>query len=146
MKWIYPFIALLIFISPLLADDPETYEYNPDLISVEGYILLYDVQGPASYATSTPGELPANAVKLGPVYARACQHGLSLPLTANLKSQSGKIGGALGNGGYLQALRNLKKERADIEGIYDVKVDLDEVRILSIYSRLCTVITARGFR
>jgi len=146
MKWMAPWMVLLIFISPLFGDDAEPYEYKPDLISVEGYILLYDVQGPASYVTSTPGKLPAQAIKLGPIHAKACQHGLTLPLTINLKAQSGKIGGALGSGGYLQALNNLKKERADLEGIYDVKVDLDEVRIFSIYSRLCTEIIAQGFR
>ena len=146
MKWMYFPIIFLIFISPLFADEAEPYAFRPDLINVEGYILLYDVQGPASYVTSTPGDLPVDAVKLGPVHAEACQRGLSFPLTINLKGESGTLGGALGRGGFIQALKNLKKDHADMEGIYDVKVDQDEVRIFSVYSKLCTEITARGFK
>lgn len=130
----------------LFADDAPTFESTPDLISIEGYVLAFNAQGPASYVTSTVGELPPGSVTTGPVHAEACQHGLSLPFTANLGSRSGRVGGALGKGGYLHALETLQKENPSLAGIYDVQVDLHDVEILSIYSRLCTEITGRGYR
>ena len=145
MKWMSLIIIPLLFSFPVLADEPEVYEANPELIHVDGSIVLFNAEGPVSYRSSTSGTLPAGAMTMGTVHCESCQHGLSLPLSADLKSRSAKIGGALGNGGYQRAFENLKKEHPEIAGIYDVRVDLHEVRILSVYSKLYTEITARGF-
>ena len=145
MKWISLIVIPLLLSFPVFADEPEVYEANPELINVDGYVVFFNAQGPVSYRSSTSGTLPAGAMKTGTVHCESCQHALSLPLSADLKTRSAKIGGALGNGGYQQAFANLKKKHPELVGIYDVRVDLHEVRILSIYSKLCADITARGY-
>ena len=138
-------IPLLFSSLVVFADEPELYEANPELINVDGYVMFFNTQGPLSYLSSTSGEIPIGATRMGNVHGQSCQHALSLPLTADLKTRSAKIGGALGDGGYQQAFEKIKKDHPEIRGIYDVRVDMHEVRILSVYSKLCTDITARGF-
>jgi hypothetical protein len=146
MKWMSLLAIPLLFSSLVVfADEPEAYEVNPDLINVDGYVVLFNAQGPLSYLSATSGEVPSGATKMGNVHGESCQHALSLPVSADLRTRSAKIGGALGNGGYQQVFEKIKKEHPDITGIYDVRVDSHEVRILSVYSKLCTEITARGF-
>src|SRR5471030_1989432 len=145
MKWSSLIVIPLLLSFPVFGDEPEVYEANPELINVDGYTLLFNAQGPVSYRSSTSGALPAGATTTGTVHCESCQHGLSLPLSADLKTRSAKIGGAIGNGGYQQAFEHLRKDHPEIAGIYDVRVDMHEVRILSVYSKLCTEITARGF-
>ena len=138
-------IPLLFSSLVVFADEPEVYEANPELINVDGYVVFFNSQGPVSYLSSTSGEIPAGATRMGNVHGQSCQHALSLPLSADLKTRSANIGGALGDGGYQQAFEKIKKDHPEIKGIYDVRVDMHEVRILSVYSKLCTEITARGF-
>jgi len=146
MKWMSLLAIPLLFSSLLLfADEPEVYEANPDPINVDGYVVLFNAQGPLSYLSSTSGEIPSGAIKMGNVNGESCQQALSLPVSADLQARSAKIGGALGDGGYQQVFEKIKKEHPGIAGIYDVRVDSREVRILSVYSKLCTDITARGF-
>lgn len=146
MKWMSLIVIPMLFSSLVVfADEPEGYEANPDLINVDGYVVFFNAQGPLSYLSATSGEIPAGATRMGNVHGQSCQHALSLPLSADLRTQSAKAGGALGDGGYQQAFEKIKKDHPDITGIYDVRVDMHEVRILSVYSKLCTEITARGF-
>ena len=146
MKWGLPLLILLFGLSPLRADDPLPYEATPDQIDLDGYIIFYNAEGPLSYASATPQDLPDNAVSIGRVHGKACQHGLALPFTVNVKGQSGKLSGAYGRGGYERALRKIKKDHSDIQGIYDVQVDLHQTSILTIYRRVCTEVTALAFK
>src|ERR1035438_3072561 len=110
MKWISLIVIPLLFSSLVIfADEPEVYEANPELINVDGYIVFFNAQGPLSYHSSTNDEIPPGAMKMGTVHGESCQHALSLPLSADLKWRSAKIGGALGNGGYQQVFDKLKK-------------------------------------
>lgn len=136
--------ALALLLAALPACAQEGSEARPALVPAGGLLLFYNSQGPLSFVTMTLRDLPPGAVLAGEVKSRGCQHGLSIPIAANIRATS--LSGAAGDGGYFKALRALKKERPELAGIYDVKVDLHLVSILGIYRRLCTEILARGFR
>jgi len=122
----------------------ESYEASPSFIGMGGLVVFYRTQGPLSFRTLTPKELPPDATIMGEVRGRGCQHGLSVPLSAALRPTS--LSGAYGDGGYLKALEDIRRNHPGLTGIVDVKVDLHLLSILGIYRRLCTEILALGFR
>src|SRR5689334_7106836 len=146
MKWPLVLAALFLTVLRANADDPATSDFAPALLPIDGYVVLFNATGPASYATTTPGTLPVSAVPMGDVYDQACESGISLPLSANLHEKSAKVGGVIGDSGYQRALNNIHDTYPGLAGIYDVKVDLREMRVLTIFSKLCTEISALGFR
>jgi len=116
---------------------------TPGLIPPGNFVLFYDTEGPLSFVTMTPRERPKGARELGLVKGSSCQHGLSVPITADVRGTS--ITGAIGNGGYSKALADIKKSKPDVAGIYDVRTDMRVFSILGIYRKLCTEVTARAF-
>ena len=117
---------------------------RPVLVQPGGLLVFYSSEGPLSFTALTPGELPPQAHDAGEVKGRTCQHGLSIPITASLRSTT--VSGAAGNGGYRKTLAAILKERPELAGVYDVKVDVQTLSILGFYRRTCTELTARGFR
>lgn len=121
------------------------YEATPGLIFVGLFMVFYDSEGPLSYQTGTPYEVPKDAIRTGEVRGDSCQHGVSIPIpftTSSLVSFSG----AKGNGSYKKALLDIKEQHPDLDGLYDVKVDIHRRAILTIYRRSCTIVVARGFK
>ncbi len=118
---------------------------HPLLISPGGYPVFYSSEGPLSFVTATPRDLPPGAKDAGEVLGRSCQYRISVPLSASL--QATQISAAMGNGGYRKTLADIRKERPELAGIYDVKVDVETFSVmLGIYTRLCTVVSARGYK
>lgn len=147
MKFKISLLLLIFFCSNLFADRSEPYTARLGLINPGGYTIVFNSQGPLSYNLPTPNELPKDAVDAGNVFCKSCQHGLSIPIPiVGFSSRGTHISGAQGNGSFWKALENLRKERPEIRGIYDVKVDFHMVRILGIYKRLCTEVSARGYK
>ena len=141
------FAAILLSLSAAVAECAEEYEAVPGLIIPGGFTVFFNSQGPLSYETLSPGEIPRDAVDVGKVKCTSCQHGLSFPITTpSLSSRGTNISGAQGNGSFQKALENLKLARPDVRGIYDVKVDYHKISVLGIYKRLCTEVTARGYK
>lgn len=132
--------ACLLLAGPVFGR--EQYRASPSLIPLSGIILFYNSQGPLSLVSMTRSELPPDAVPTGEVRGRSCQHGLVIPISGNLRSAS--VSGAAGDGSYRKAVREIRRRRPELIGIYDVKVDLHIVSILGIYRRWCTEISARG--
>lgn len=120
------------------------YEADIGLIFVGGFILFYDSAGPLSYQTFTPRESPDGALSLGEVTGDSCQHGLSIPIIFSATDRF-SVSGAKGDGSFKKALRDLRQRHPDVDGIYDVKVDVHQLSILGIYKRDCTEVVARGF-
>lgn len=136
-------LALALLAAPARAqDEGDGTQSVPGLISTGGYVLFYNAEGPLSFITE--GRRPAGSVALGEVTGKSCQHGLSIPISLSLRSQS--VSGAAGDGGYRKTLSQLKKDHPELKGIYDVKVDTQQMTILGVYRRRCTIITARGYR
>jgi len=118
---------------------------SPLLMSPGGYPIFYSSEGPLSFVTATPRDLPAGAKDAGEVRGRSCQHRVSVPLSASL--QATQISAVMGNGGYRKTLAAIQTNRPELAGIYDVKVDVETFSVmLGIYTRLCTEIVARGYK
>jgi hypothetical protein len=127
-----------------LAGDP-SYEADVGLIPPGGFIVFYNSQGPLSYRTLTLKDLPAGTSQLGEVRVNNCQHAVSIPL--NLVFRQGvTLSGVQGNGGFKKAMASLQRDYPQVDGIFDVKIDMHELSILGLYARECTEIVARGFR
>ena len=116
----------------------------PTMTSRGSIHIFYQSVGPMSFVAMTPKDVPADARPLGEVKSVSCQRGVSIPLAANIRATS--VSNSYGDGGYRKALELMKKKHPDLEGIYDVKVDLGIFSLLGgIYRSLCTYVTARGF-
>jgi len=68
---------------------------------------------------------------------------VSLPTSSSSRAS---ISGAVGEGGFARALQDIRERHPDLTGIYDVKVDEHFLGILTVYSRRCIEVTARGFK
>ena len=136
-------LALLLSAGAVRAQEDGS-RARPGLIGFSGILIFYNSSGPLSFESSLPNDLPAGAVAAGEVSAQSCQHGLEVPLSASL--QAAKISGAAGDGGFVKAMENLRLARPELKGVYDVKVDVHTISILGVYRRVCTEISARGFR
>ncbi len=121
-----------------------SYEANPGLLFVGVFIVFYDSEGPLSYQTMTPREVPKGAVLIGEVTGNSCQHGLSLPIIFS-GSDRVSVSGALGDGSFKKALLDIYQKHPNLTGLYDVKVDIDRMSILTVYRRDCTIVVAEGF-
>ena len=116
----------------------------PTMTSRGSIHIFYQSVGPMSFVAMTPKDVPADARALGEVKSVSFQRGVSIPLAANIRATS--VSNSYGDGGYRKALELMKKKHPDLEGIYDVKVDLGIFSLLGgIYRSLCTYVTARGF-
>ena len=115
----------------------------PGLIPTGNFTLFYKTEGPLSFVAMTPKDRPKNVRELGTVKGSSCQHGLSIPISADVRGTS--ISGAYGDGGFGKALAQIKKEKPEAAGIYDVRTDMKVFSILGIYKKLCTEVTARAF-
>ena len=138
-------LAFLLFLSSKTFADWTEYDARPGLIPVGGIVVFFNSVGPLSYKTMTPKEIPADAKDMGIVRCKSCQHGLSVPIDFS-SVRSTNISGAQGDGSFKKALARLQEEKPELSGIYDVKVDMQRTSILGIYRRLCTEVTARGFK
>lgn len=141
--------ALALLLLPALggarARAQEGSSARPGLVTVGGLLLFYDAQGPLSFVPMTPGDLPKGAAVLpGELFARSCQYGLSLPISASLRATS--VSGAVGNGGYEKAMAALRVEHPEVRGLFDVKIDVRTTVVLGLWRRQCVELTGRAFR
>ena len=140
------FLACLVMamVAPQAAIGQSGYEASSGVIQPGGFVLFLSASGPLSYATLTPGQLPRDALRLGPVSGRGCQFAIATPVI-NIAGIPRLSAGA-GGGGFDKALQHIREQHPDLKGIYDVKIDVHVVGVLTVFQRLCTEITAQGFR
>ncbi len=144
MKILAALLALGLAAAPASAAQEEGDDASPGMVRVGGLLLFYDSQGPLSFQSATRSELPEGVADAGEVTASACQHGLSIPTGLSLRSTN--ISAAAGRGGYAKAIERLRKERPELRGLYDLKVDVRETSVLRVWRRMCIQLTARGFK
>jgi hypothetical protein len=137
--------VLLLGLAPLASATGEGDQEDavPGLIPAGGIMVFYQSEGPLSFVTMTPKDRPAGARELGTVKGVSCQHGLSVPVAAQLNATS--VSGGYGDGSFQKALQAIKKDNPAMIGLYDVRTDLRIFSILGIYRKLCTEVTARAF-
>lgn len=139
-------LSLLLLASFAHAQEEDEFTARWGLISAGGILIFYDSVGPMSYVTMSPKDIPPGALLIGEVRGKSCQHGLSIPMGSPLSGSTRSLSAARGRGGFSRALEDLRKRSPGLRGIYDVKVDDHSTVILGVYRRLCTEITARGFK
>lgn len=137
-------LACFGLISSVVAQDTDQSTASPDVIPPSGLTLYYNTQGPLSFVSMTPGDLPPNAIPIGEVETYDCQYKLSIPLSLSLRATS--VSGVQGNGSFRKAMEGLHRNHPELAGIYDVKVDLHVTSVLGVFQRLCTEISARGYK
>lgn len=135
-------LAVLLAAPAAAQRERSSYDSNPGILRMSGFVIFFGVQGPVSYEAPTPSQLPPGAAPAGEVKGKACQHGLSIPLGL----RSFRLSGGLGKGGFERALAGIRREHPGLRGVYDAKVDDHIVSVLGVYQRLCTEVTAWGFR
>jgi len=138
-------ILFLLYGSLAHAERP-AYESRFGLMTVGGFVVFFNSKGPLSYQTLTPGDLPQTAVRVGEVKGRSCQYAVSIPVIFSGGGQRTSISAAKGDGSYRKAFENIKVKNPDLDGVFDVKIDLHRFNILGIYKRDCTEIFGQGFR
>ena len=136
--------ALLVAAWAAAALGQEAYEASPGLIRIGGLSVFLVAEGPLSYLTLTPKDVPRDAVRLGEVKGRGCQFAVATPVVG--MPAVPRLSGATGRGGFQKALADIRSRHPEVDGIYDVKVDDHVVAILGIFQRQCTEVTAQGFR
>lgn len=138
-------LSVLAVLLPVSAQARRTGgDTQPALIAPGGLPVFFASQGPLAYAGLTRSELPSDAIPVGQVTGRSCQYSLAIPLAVALRSTS--ISGAVGNGSYNKIFRKMDQRYPGLRGIYDAKIDLQRLSILGIFGKLCTEITAQGYR
>lgn len=142
--------ALALLLAALLAGpaaargENEDDQALPSLLRPGGLLLFQSSTAPMSFVAMTPRDVPENARELGELRSVSCQRGLSVPIAANLRATS--VSSAYGDGGYAKAFESMKKAHPELDGIYDVRVDLSVFSVLGgLYRSLCTHITARAY-
>jgi hypothetical protein len=140
------FLAGLVaaLVAPPAAVGQSGYEASPGVIRPGGFVLFLRASGPLSYATLTPGDLPRDARRLGPVRGRGCQFAVATPLLT--LTGIPRLSAGAGGGGLGKALQHIRARHPELQGLYDVKIDVHVVGVLTVFQRLCTEITAQGFR
>ncbi|MCX5787915.1 MAG: hypothetical protein NTX64_05315 [Elusimicrobia bacterium] len=136
--------ALILLALSAAAQETASWEAHPGLLQLSGLVVFFGGQGSLSYASPTPASLPPGAVDAGEVRGQACQQGVSIPIGLGINAT--RVAAGAGKGGYERALADIRAKHPALKGIYDVKVDDHHVAILTIFRRLCTEVTARGFQ
>ena len=90
-------LAAALLAAPAVQAQEEGTTAQPRLVNPGGIIVFYASEGPLSFATLTPGELPPGARDAGEVRGLSCQHGLAIPVTASIMPAT--VSAAAGNGG-----------------------------------------------
>ena len=96
--------------------------------------MYYDSEGPLSYQTTTPWELPKDRIPIGEVMGDSCQHGLSIPIIYSAIGSGEPVSGAAGDGSYRKALRDIARKHPDIYGLvrcesgYPAAVNSDDIQ------------------
>jgi hypothetical protein len=140
------FLVCLVaaLVAPQVAIGQSGYEASSGVIRPGSFVLFLSASGPLTYATLTLGDLPRDALRLGPVSGRGCQFAIATPMI-NIAGIPRLSAGA-GGGGFDKALQHIREQYPDLKGIYDVKIDVHMVGLLTVFQRLCIEITAQGFR
>ena len=130
--------------APAFAADEDEAAAQSGLMLMGGMNVMTDSEAPLALLGASQKEIPKGAVQLGEVKGRACQNGIAIPISLSLRRTS--VTAAGGKGGFARALSEMKKQKPDMEGISDVRVDVQRVSILRVFQRSCLELTARAWK
>ena len=124
-----------------------SYRANPRVLALPAVVIHQDSSGALSYHTPA-GRDVQHLLPRGRAKGRACQRGFQIPLLWNAfvpasnNMGSWSLSAGWGDGGYAQALENLRSKLPADALLYDVRADLHMRTILSIYAEQCLELDA----
>lgn len=135
--------ALLLAAAPACALDEDEAVARSGLLRMGGFNLGTIADAPLGLLGAVGSEIPKNAARLGELRGRACQYGVGVPYSLNFLST---INGVGGKGSFEKAIADIKKKQPDVEGLYDLKVDVHITGVLGIFRRQCIELSGRGWK
>lgn len=120
---------------------PPTYVANGQTLPLSPIVIYQGSSGPLSYQAPDPGDAQAPPGSTPVVTGEACQSGFQLPW-AYSKQLMGSISAGWGQGGYVEALTRAQAKAPAHSLLYDVRVDLRQTSVLSLWRQLCLIVTA----
>lgn len=125
------------------------YQANEKLLSLAPLVVFQGARGPLSYQTAT-GRDALRQLPVRRVRGRACQRGFQLPIFAVLSGaldyeySAGPSGlsAGWGDGSYEAAINEVRRQLPAGAVLFDVRADLQQRAILSVYRELCVVVDA----
>lgn len=131
---------------PLLAPKPASYYASSGLMLLRPYTVFRDQTGALSLQAETGKDLPWQAATRR-VSGQACQYGLELPFglfyNGNKYANFLALNAGWGDGGAGLALKKASAHLAAGEVLFDIRLDVNTVRILSVWREHCVVVHAR---
>jgi len=123
-----------------LGPRPQTsYEANSQVLALSELVVFQDSTGALSYQAPTGQDV---RIKLAPrVKGKACQHGIQLPLPSRAGTGA-SLSAGWGRGAYREALSEARAGLPKEAVLFDVRADLNQFAILTVYRRQCLLIDA----
>ena len=126
-----------------------TYQADARLLSLAPAVVFQGSAGPLSYHAAT-GRDGQRLVPTARVRGSACQRGIQIPLLGIITAAGGETKqgapGSLsvgwGDGTYQAAIDDLRQRMPREAILYDVRADLKQLSILTVYREQCVNIDA----
>jgi hypothetical protein len=124
-----------------------SYEANPRVLALPALVIHQDSSGALSY--HAPARYPGQQLRpRGRAQGRACQRGFQIPLIWNAfvpapnNMGSWSLSAGWGEGGYIQALEDMRSRLPAGALLHDLRADLHMRTILSVYAEQCVELDA----
>jgi hypothetical protein len=124
-----------------------SYQANPRVLALPALVVHQDSSGALSYHAPS-GRDAQRLVPHGRAKGRACQRGFQIPLLWNAfvpapnNMGTWSLSAGWGEGGYAQALDDMRSRLPADALLYDVRADLHMRTILSLYAEQCLELDA----
>lgn len=124
-----------------------SYQANEKLLSLAPSVVYQGSAGSLSYQTAT-GKDAQRLLPTQRVRGRACQRGIQVPIFALLATRWSRARGASGlsagwgDGSYEAAVDDVRRQMPPGSILFDVRADLNQRSILSVYREQCVLIDA----
>ena len=124
-----------------------SYQANPRVLALPAIVIHQDSSGALSYHASS-GRDVQRLVPRARAQGRACQRGFEIPLFWNAFVPSPNnmgtwsLSAGWGEGGYAQALDDMRSKLPANALLYDVRADLHMRTIMSVYAEQCLELDA----
>jgi hypothetical protein len=124
-----------------------SYHANPRVLALPAVVIHQDSSGPLSYHAPSGGDVQ-RLVPRGRATGRACQRGFQIPLLWNAfvpasnNMGSWSLSAGWGDGGYAEALKDMRSRLPAEALLFDVQADLHMRTILSVYAEQCLELDA----
>ncbi|QQR88671.1 MAG: hypothetical protein IPJ88_10505 [Myxococcales bacterium] len=117
---------------------------------VTGIPVFNMTTAPAAWNSNTGGETSKYARVPG-LHGEACQYGIGAPVPLGLLDITDGhaiivLSASAGNGGFSEALQEIKKAHPEVIALADVRADMSTLAILSVFYKSCVHVHGTGLK